>query len=167
LANQARAYFAALPQSHARGQPGPRTGDQRARLKRANCGHTVSPARPGVSPEKTQPKAWAWAVAALTAKSPAPSPRLPRPVQRVREGGRCPGGGWGEAVDILYPLQYIPPACSPLCPMRLVCTVTVYSTVAKCNRPKWSDRSAARAAVRAVRSGPLLIVHGTIPYQNR
>jgi hypothetical protein len=25
----------------------------------------------------------------------------------------------------------IPPACSPLCPMRLVCTVTVYSTVAK------------------------------------
>ena len=34
-------------------------------------------------------------------------------------------------VDILYPLQYIPPACNPLCPMRLVCTVTVHSTVAK------------------------------------
>ena len=34
----------------------------------------------------------------------------------------------------------------------------------------WSERSerpAARAAVRAVRSGPLLIAYGTIPYQYR
>ena len=76
----------------------------------------------------------------------------------------------GLYVDILlYPLQYIPPACSPLCPMRLVCTATVYSTVAKCNRPKWSERSAARAAVRAVRSGPLPVLaeYGTIPYHYR
>jgi hypothetical protein len=26
--------------------------------------------------------------------------------------------------NILYPLQHVPPARSPLCPMRLVCTVT-------------------------------------------
>jgi hypothetical protein len=64
-------------------------------------------------------------------------------------------------------IYYTPPACSPLCPMRLVCTVTVYSTLAKCNRPKWPERSAARAAVRAVRSGPLLIEHGTMPYHYR
>ena len=30
-------------------------------------------------------------------------------------------------VDILYPLQYTPPACNPLCPMRLVCARAVLS----------------------------------------
>jgi hypothetical protein len=86
-------------------------------------------------------------------------------------GSALPDPPWSRrAADILYPLQYIPPACSPLCPMRLVCAVTVYSTLAKCNRPKWSGRSSARAAVRAaraVRSGPLLVVYGTIPYHFR
>jgi hypothetical protein len=67
---------------------------------------------------------------------------------------KCPGGPTRIRVaDILYFLQHTPPACSPLCPMRLACTVTVHNAVAKCNRPKWSERSAARAAVRAVLSG--------------
>ena len=61
-------------------------------------------------------------------------------------------------------LQYILPACSLLWPMRLVCTATVYRTVAK--QPPEVVR-----AVRAVGStrggpsgpsGPLLIAHGTM-----
>ena len=45
--------------------------------------------------------------------------------------------------------------------------LSLYTVLYLSNRPKWSGRSAARAAVRAVRSGPLLIEYGTIPYHYR
>jgi hypothetical protein len=81
-------------QSPTRGQPGPCTGDQSARLKRANCGHTVRPARPGVSPEKTQPKASAWAVGvgAHRQKPRALASHGPHSAC-VKEGGVQAGGG--------------------------------------------------------------------------
>ena len=72
----------------------PGTSDQRARLKRANCGHTVRPARPGVSPEKTQRKAWARVGRRRSPQKKAPpSP----PTARVaRAGRRAVSGGGGE-----------------------------------------------------------------------
>ena len=66
----------------------------------------------------------------------------------------------GSFVDILFPLPYILPACSRYVPCALY-VLSLYTVM-------WSERSerpAARAAVRAARSGPLVIVirYYTIP----
>jgi hypothetical protein len=73
--------------------------------------------------------------------------------KRHREDRRENTGRSERAVDILSPLQYILPACSRYVPCAL-CVLSLYTIM-------WSERSerpAARAAVRAVRSGPLVVV---------